>query len=143
VFRRVYSIGLVERRWASVVGEEIARRSEPEALTDGVLTVRVKDPVWGRTIVRLSSRIVPELNRAAGMNLVKRINFTRRERLESESESDGAVARSASARRERAPAAPPEGVVRAAETIRDPELRALVVASAARYLQAQEERKRR
>jgi predicted nucleic acid-binding Zn ribbon protein len=135
--RRIYSIELVERRWASVVGEEIARRSEPEALVDGVLTVRVTDPVWGKTITRLSSRIVPELNRAVGMKLVKRINFTRRERLESE------AANTPPARRPRPPATAPEGVVQAASTIEDPELRALVTTSAARYLQAQQGRKRR
>jgi len=134
--RRIYSIKLVERRWGSVVGDEIARRSEPEALVDGVLTVRVTDPVWGKTIVRLSSRIVPELNRAVGMKLVKRINFTRRERLENE-------AANTPARRPRPPAPAPEGVVQAASTIEDPELRALVTTSAARYLQAQLGRKRR
>lgn len=135
--RRIYSVELVERRWSSVVGEEIARRSEPEALVDGVLTVRVTDPVWGKTITRLASRIIPELNRAVGMKLVKRINFTRRERLLS------AAANAAPSLRVEAPAVPPDGVVRAAEAIPDPELRALVTASAARYLQAQQGRKRR
>jgi predicted nucleic acid-binding Zn ribbon protein len=135
--RRIYSIELVERRWASVVGDEIARRSEPEALVDGVLTVRVTDPVWGKTITRLSSRIVPELNRAVGMKLVKRINFTRRERLENE------AANTPPARRARPSATAPEGVVRAASTIENTELRALVTESAARYFQAQQGRKRR
>jgi hypothetical protein len=135
--RRIYSIKLVERRWASVVGEELARRSEPEALVDGVLTVRVTDPVWGKTITRLASRIIPELNRAVGMKLVKRMNFTRRERLES------VAANTVPVPKVKASAEPPEGVVRAAESIPDLELRARVTASAARYLQAQEGRKRR
>jgi predicted nucleic acid-binding Zn ribbon protein len=135
--RRVYSIEIVARRWASVVGEEIARRSEPEALVDGVLTVRVTDPVWGKTITRLAARIIPELNRAVGMKLVKRINFARRERLE------GAPANALPARRVRATAVAPEGVARAAEAIADPELRARVTECAARYLQAQKERESR
>lgn len=119
------------------MGEELARRSEPEALVEGVLTVRVTDPLWGKTITRLSSRIIPELNRAVGTKLVKRINFTRRERLESARTDTPPLPR------EREPATPPEDVVRAAESIQDPEIRALVTESAARYLQVQQGRKRR
>src|SRR3990172_4466672 len=63
---RVYSVALVEKRWASVVGPEIARRSEPETLENGVLTVRVMDPAWGKMILKLQGRIVPALNRALG-----------------------------------------------------------------------------
>src|SRR3972149_7964031 len=73
--RRIYSVALVEKRWASVVGPEIARRSEPETLEDGVLTVRVTDPAWGKMILKLQGRIVPALNRAVGKGLVRRINF--------------------------------------------------------------------
>ena len=79
---RVYSVELIQKRWAGVVGHELARRSEPEALSQGVLTVRVTDPVWGKMIYKLQDRIIPALNRAVGSSLVRRINFTKRSRLE-------------------------------------------------------------
>lgn len=134
--KRIYSIDLIGRRWVSVVGEEIARRSEPEALAGGVLTVRVTDPVWGRTILKLQGRIVSRLNRDLGQNLVRRINFTRRERLANEGGDKGEV------RRPEPKAVAPDSVVRAAEAILDPETRAMVTKTAARYLQVQRERRR-
>ena len=80
--RRIYSTDLVSRKWEQIVGNELAQRSEPEALRDGVLTVRVTDAAWGKMIYRLQDRIVPELNRVLGSRKVRRINFTKRARLE-------------------------------------------------------------
>lgn len=133
--KRIYSVELVRTRWRDVVGDELARRSEPEALSEGVLTVRVLDAAWGRMVYRLQEEIVPALNRALGMDLVRRINFTKRSALRHPMPTAAA----------RAPARepePPESVVEAARDIEDPELRALVVRSAGRYLDARKARKR-
>ncbi len=122
---------LIQKRWAGVVGHELARRSEPEALSQGVLTVRVIDPVWGKMIYTLQDRIIPALNRAVGSSLVRRINFTKRSRLEHPPPDQE--------RQEREPEAvePPALVVAAAATIEEPDLRQLVLRSAAHYLNAQ------
>ncbi len=128
---RVYSVELVHRRWADAVGHELARRSEPEALSEGVLTVRVTDPVWGKMIYKLQDRIIPALNRAMGSTLVRRINFTRRSRLER------APTEAAPKARERDNAVLPESLVAAASGIEDSELRELVLRSAGHYLGAQ------
>ena len=118
-----------------VVGRELARRSEPEALSQGVLTVRVTDVVWGQMIYRLQNRIVPKLNRAIGTTLVRRINFTKRSRLHglprTEVEEVG----------ERAPLVPPAELTAPASGIEDSDLRELVLQSAARYLKAKERRR--
>jgi hypothetical protein len=129
-FRRIYSVDLVQRHWETVVGEDLARHAEPEALADGVLTVRVTDPAWGRMVLKLQSRIIPALNRSLGLGMVRRINFARRERL--------VHARPARSRvQEAARVAPaPESVVLAADRIGDPELRDAVTRTAARYLHA-------
>ena len=134
---RIYSVELVAKHWADVVGFELARRAEPEALSQGVLTVRVTDATWGKMIYRLQDRIVPELNRAIGMKLVHRINFTKRGRLERPPPVDDKKKKS-----DVEPEAPPR-IVAASEAIADPELRTLVVKSAARYAKAREERRRR
>jgi hypothetical protein len=133
--KRIFSLALVEKRWASVVGPEIARRSEPEALENGVLTVRVTDPVWGKMILKLQGRIVPALNRAVGKGLVRRINFTKRDKLQ----NSEAIA--VAPRVEVALGPPPESVMRASEGISDEELRAAVRKSASLYLRAREDRK--
>lgn len=133
--QRIYSIEMIEKRWAQAVGEELARRSEPEFLSAGVLTVRVTDAAWGRMILKLSGRIISALNRAVGMNLVRRINFqTRTEFRKAREPRRPAVVR--------ASGPPPPSVVRAAESIEDPELRELVSRSAANYLRAQQQRNR-
>ncbi len=137
VRRRVFSLALVEKRWASVVGQEIARRSEPEALENGVLTVRVMDPAWGKMILNLQRQIVPELNRAVGKGLVSRINFIRRDKLQKP------VAEAPAAQATVAPGPPPESVMRASEGIEDDELRLAVRMSASLYLRAREERRRK
>jgi hypothetical protein len=133
---RVYSLPLVEKRWASVVGPEIARRSEPEALENGVLTVRVTDPAWGKMILKLQGRILQELNRAVGKGLVRRINFIRRDELQKP------VAHTPVSESTVAPGPPPESVMRASDSISDEELRAVVRKTASLYLRAREERSR-
>jgi hypothetical protein len=138
VRRRVYSVGLVSKKWSKVVGEELARRSEPESLSSGVLTIRVTDPAWGRMILKLQARIVPALNLALGTGLVQRINFVTRETLRSEMQ--GRVAASVKSASEEEP---PENVMRALEAIPNEELREMVKRSAALYLRAREERKRK
>ena len=133
---RVYALPLVEKRWASVVGQEIARRSEPEVLESGVLTVRVTDPAWGKMILKLQERIVPALNRALGKGLVRRINFVKRDKLlNPATEMPAAETRTALG-------PPPESVMRASDGISDEELRDAVRKSASLYLRAREERSR-
>ncbi len=132
----VYSVALVTRRWVDVVGRELARRSEPEALSEGVLTVRVIDVVWGQMIYRLQDRIVPKLNKAIGMTLVRRINFTKRSHLQGLPEVEVKDVA------ERTPLVPPGGLNASASGIEDPDLRELVLQSAARYLKAKEQRRR-
>ena len=132
----VYSVALVTRRWRDVVGQELARRSEPEALSEGVLTVRVIDVVWGQMIYRLQNRIVPKLNRAIGMTLVRRINFTKRSRLHGLPQTEVKEVG------ERTPLVPPAELSALASGIEDPDLRELVLQSAARYLKAKERRRR-
>jgi predicted nucleic acid-binding Zn ribbon protein len=137
VRRRVYSLALVEKRWEKVVGLEIARRSEPEALEDGVLTVRVTDPAWGKMILKLQKQIVPALNQAVGKGLVRRINFVRRDKLQKPA-SEALAAEVAVAL-----GPPPESVMRASDAISDDELREAVRKSASLYLRAREERRRK
>lgn len=132
---RIYSVELVRASWARAVGDELARRSEPEALRAGVLTVRVTDPSWGKMIYKLQDRILPKLNKELGGKLIRRINFTKRSRLK-HPVPEPSRSRSVTG------AEPPAAIVSAASKIAEPELRALVMKSAARYLEAQKNRRK-
>ncbi len=87
-------------------------------------------------IYRLQDRIVPKLNKAIGMTLVRRINFTKRSHLQGLPEVEVKDVA------ERTPLVPPGGLNASASGIEDPDLRELVLQSAARYLKAKEQRRR-
>jgi len=88
-------------------------------------------------ILKLQGRIVPALNRALGKGLVRRINFTKRDKLQNPVSIAPAPEKSA------ALGPPPESVIRASEGISDEELRAAVRKSASLYLRAREDRRRK
>lgn len=132
---RLFSLELVARKWATVVGPELGARSEPAQLRDGVLTVRVTDPVWGRMVLKLQKEIVPRLNAALGTPLVQRINFVRDPRPARLGE--GAVHESV----REPPPEPPPAIAEAVQGIHDPELRSLVTDAASKYLAARARRR--
>ncbi len=129
---RVFSVELLRSRWSDAVGEELARRSEPEALDEGVLTVRVADERWGRMLVKLQRQIIGALNGAVGLSVVRRVNFVKRHGWKP------AAGRCPEPPEPPSPNEPPvpESVDRAAHGIVDEELRTIVARSAARYLNA-------
>lgn len=127
---KIFSIDLIRRKWGEAVGSELARRSEPATFEAGLLTVRVEDAAWGRVIVRLKSEVIDRLNRALGQPLVRRLRFV----------NDGvALTPSAPVPAAKAPvgeAEPPASLLKAAASIREPELREVVLRAGARYLAA-------
>lgn len=117
---------LLRAAWPRAVGAELARRTELVALEKGTLRVRVPDARWRRELHRLRKDILTALRGLAGELAPRRLGFV-----------EGAVAAPPPA----APHAPvdtaaeaPDAVQRHAEAIADPEIRALFVASAGRYL---------
>ncbi|MGI9623431.1 MAG: DciA family protein [Acidimicrobiales bacterium] len=53
---------LVMTRWADVVGEDAAAATTPVKIHDGVLTVRVEDPVWATQLSWLEPQIVARVS---------------------------------------------------------------------------------
>jgi len=134
---RIYSVELIHKCWARAVGYELALRSEPEALSGGVLTVRVTDVRWGKMIYKLQDRIIPQLNRELGGRLIRRLNFTKRSQLVRPGPDAEPI------KKEREVLAPPETLSAAAQGIQEPELKELVLQAASHYLKAQENRRRK
>ncbi len=77
------SIGIHERVeenlaiafWDAVVGEEIARHTEPIKVARGILFVRVDDTVWRNELQFFKTDILQKLNEKIGKKVVKDIKF--------------------------------------------------------------------
>lgn len=60
-------------RWTAIVGEELARVSEPARLAGRVLQVRVVDQVWATQLRYLLDRVRSNVNQALGRAAVDRV----------------------------------------------------------------------
>jgi predicted nucleic acid-binding Zn ribbon protein len=60
------TLAAVQRAWAGVAGEAIAREAEPVAEREGVVTVACRSSVWAQEIELLAGDLVPRLNEALG-----------------------------------------------------------------------------
>jgi hypothetical protein len=138
--KRIFSLELVQLRWADLVGRELALRSEPVHLEEGVLTVRVSDAAWGRMILKLESAIRPRLRATLGPDVVKRIRFVKDGKSPWGSGRPPGVSKDRET--EDRPVDVSEPIVEAARDIEDSDLRSLVVRTASRYLRASAYRRR-
>jgi hypothetical protein len=133
---RIYSLELIGLKWPLAVGSELATRSEAASFEDGVLTIRVTDAAWGRMIMKLQAEIRSRLNAAMGFRAVKRIRFVR------DGKPLSVPAPPPAEDSPLGPVEPPESLRQAAEGLQDAELGELMLRTAARYLAAQERRKK-
>ncbi len=62
-------------RWAEVVGEQIARVTEPQRIEHGVLFVSVKTAPWRAELSLKRLEIMKKLNTAAGADVIRDIRF--------------------------------------------------------------------
>jgi hypothetical protein len=141
--KRIFSLELVQLRWTSIVGKELALRSEPAFLEEGILTVRVSDAVWGRMIMKMQRSIHPRLHDALGAGTVKRIRFVRDGKPLWGSGLPPGV--SDPEERPEAKELPEEiltPILEAARNIDDSDFRSRLIQTASRYLRAQADRRR-
>ncbi|MBN2365108.1 MAG: DUF721 domain-containing protein [Calditrichaeota bacterium] len=61
--------------WDQVVGKEISERTEPYRISDGILSVRVKDPAWRNELHFFKKDIQEKLNHKIGKRIIKDIKF--------------------------------------------------------------------
>jgi len=121
-------VAIDRETWRRLLGDRVARRTEPGALRDGVLTIYVASAPWAQELSLLSSALIERL-RPLGLKLDS-LRFRVRERISS-----------ADAVQRRRPAArgklPPELEQRLA-SIGDAELRAVIEDAAELWLGRQE-----
>jgi hypothetical protein len=63
----------VFRIWPSVVGEAIARHTEPQGLKQGRLVVHVTDPVWLHHLSMMRHRILEAMRERMGATAVREV----------------------------------------------------------------------
>jgi predicted nucleic acid-binding Zn ribbon protein len=61
--------------WDSVVGKEIADRTDPYKITRGTLFVRVADNVWRNELQFFKNEIIEKLNQKIGKKIINEIKF--------------------------------------------------------------------
>ena len=61
--------------WDRVVGPSISNNARPSWIKNGVLRVRVSDPIWLQELKFLEEDIRRELNETLGREAVKKIEF--------------------------------------------------------------------
>lgn len=62
-------------RWQEIVGDKIARQSQPESLRDGVLQVRVENPAWLHHLRFLERDLCHKLNKQLPSLEIKELRF--------------------------------------------------------------------
>lgn len=68
------AVSALWRRWAEVVGQDIAAHAEPTSLRDGVLKVRADSPVWATEIGYLAEEIRTAIERELGPGSVRSVS---------------------------------------------------------------------
>jgi hypothetical protein len=122
------SLLLLRACWPLAVGARLARRTTPIGLEAQSLIVRVPDARWRKILHRLRREILQRLREVAGARAPHTLGFALAPPGEPEPPAEPAAAEPAAA------ADPPRELVRAAQAIADPELRALFLRSSAGYL---------
>ncbi|GEM_PF-1489516 len=71
--------GLIEyqavRVWPKVAGEKIAKRCVALGIKSGILHIVVPTNVWRTELITLKEKLIKNLNRELGRDVVKNINF--------------------------------------------------------------------
>jgi hypothetical protein len=73
VFSRGMPIATLARRWPELVGERLARATQPASLEGGVLLVRASDGPWGAQAKYLADEIRERADQALGRGSVTAI----------------------------------------------------------------------
>ena len=67
------ALGRLRARWAEVVGEQVAARSEPVRLEDGRLTIRVEGGAWAAELALLGSTLANSAAHFLGPGRVREV----------------------------------------------------------------------
>lgn len=67
---------VLQRTWASAVGDKVSSHCRALSFEHGVLTVEVTDSSWAPQLRAMSAELIARVNAALGSDQVKRIEWT-------------------------------------------------------------------
>jgi len=114
----------VRAHWEEIVGPELARKTHPLRVRKGILWVGAPDASWAYQLQFMRTEVLGRLESVLGSSDVREVRFKEAELPAPESPPAATPAPP--------PVAPDPALVRAAEAIQDPALRALFIRSMAR-----------
>ena len=67
------ALGRLREAWPSIVGDQVAARSEPVSLVRGALTVRAEGGAWAAELTLLGGSVAAAANRFLGEGCVRSV----------------------------------------------------------------------
>ena len=61
--------------WNEIVGEKVAKNTEPDRVEHGVIVVKVSSPTWRQELYFQKKEIIKKLNNKIGKNVIRDIRF--------------------------------------------------------------------
>jgi len=61
--------------WGEIVGEKVAKNTEPDRVEHGVIIVKVSSPTWRQELYFQKNEIIKKINNKIGKNVIKDIRF--------------------------------------------------------------------
>ena len=61
--------------WNEIVGDTVAKNTEPDRVEHGVMIVKVSSPTWRQELYFQKKEIIQKINNKIGKNVIRDIRF--------------------------------------------------------------------
>ena len=61
--------------WSEIVGDRVAKNTEPDKVEHGIITVKVSSPTWRQELYFQKKEIILKINKTIGKNVIRDIRF--------------------------------------------------------------------
>ena len=62
-------------KWNEIVGETVAKNTEPDRVEHGVIIIKVSSPTWRQELYFQKKEIIKKINHTIGKNVIRDIRF--------------------------------------------------------------------
>ncbi len=61
--------------WNEIVGDKVARNTQPDRVEHGVIIIKVSSPTWRQELYFQKKEIIQKINNTIGKNVIRDIRF--------------------------------------------------------------------
>jgi predicted nucleic acid-binding Zn ribbon protein len=61
--------------WSEIVGEKVAKHTEPDRVEHGIMIIKVSSPTWRQELYFQKTEIIKKINNKIGRNVIRDIRF--------------------------------------------------------------------